>query len=586
MHYVMSRPRNRSRGVQVKTGQEQMWKRLVVGLVVVLLGIGVLALLNREAIIFYMVQRAVKVDVAENRPIEWLSGPPATASDRSNGPPNIIVIMADDLGINDISTFGGGVAGGAVPTPNIDRLAASGAVFTQAYSGTATCAPSRAMVMTGRYPTRTGFEFTPTPPGMPRIVGMFSKDAQEGSGLPKGTANPSPPPDSQVVEFSDMGLPPSEVTVAQLLGEAGYHNIHIGKWHLGVSEKFRPVAQGFDESLLMSSGLYLPEDHPDVVNAKLDFDPIDRFFWGIFQYAAEFNRAGEAYVPDRFEPGGYLTDYWTDEALKVIDANRDRPFYLQLDHWGPHTPLQATREDYEAVGDIRPHRLRVYAAMIRALDRSVGRILDKLEQEGLAENTIVIFASDNGGAGYLGLPEVNAPYRGWKITLFEGGIRIPLFVSWPGKIAPGTRISTPVAHIDLLPTLAAMAGAPLPDGVTIDGQNILPEMLGTGRIKRPDDALYWSSGFYRVVRAGDWKLQYNGRQDRTWLFNLANDPTEQVNLAETHPEERARLEALMEAHWAKARAPLYAHQTEGPICIDNSIVDRPCRNNEYVIWPN
>ncbi|MEL6664239.1 MAG: sulfatase-like hydrolase/transferase, partial [Pseudomonadota bacterium] len=412
-----------------------MWKRILIGLLVLIVGAGVIAFLNRKAIIFHMVQRAAKQDVAENRPVEWMAGP-TTPVDRSEGPPNIVVILADDLGMNDVSTFGGGVAGGAVPTPSIDRLAAEGAIFTNAYSGTGTCAPSRAMLMTGRYPTRTGFEFTPTPPGMSRIVGMFSEDLREGSGLPQPTGNLDG--DESTVEFVDMGLPNEEVTVAELLKPQGYHNIHIGKWHLGRTEQFRPVAQGFDESLLMASGLYLPEDDPNVVNAKLEFDPIDKFLWGILQFAAEFDRAGEAYVPDRFEPGGYITDYWTDEALKAIEANKNQPFFLYLAHWGPHTPLQATREDYEAVGDIEPHRHRVYAAMIRAVDRSVGRVMDKLEAEGLADNTIIVFSSDNGAAGYIGLPEVNDPYRGWKITLFEGGIRVPTFMKWPGRIAPGT----------------------------------------------------------------------------------------------------------------------------------------------------
>ncbi|WP_300998449.1 sulfatase-like hydrolase/transferase [Hyphomonas sp.] len=420
-----------------------MWKRILIGLIAVLIGAGALAWFNRKAIMFHMVQRAAKVEVAENRPIEWQQGPPSAGSDRSQGPPNVIFILADDLGINDISTFGGGVADGRVPTPNIDRLAASGAIFTQAYAGTGTCAPSRAMLMTGRYPTRTGFEFTPMPTGMPRIVGMLSEGTQEGSGLPAGTANLDAPGDTQEFEFAEMGLPTEEVTIAEVLGREGYHNVHIGKWHLGRAERFRPVAQGFDESLLMASSLYLPEDHPEVVNAKLDFDPIDKFFWGIFQYAAEFNRAGEPYARDWFEPGGYLTDYWTDEALNAIEANRNRPFFLYLAHWGPHSPLQATREDYEAVGDIEPHRLRVYAAMIRAVDRSVGRILDKLDEEGLAQNTIIVFSSDNGGAGYIGLPEVNAPYRGWKITLFEGGIRVPMFVSWPGQISPERALIRP-----------------------------------------------------------------------------------------------------------------------------------------------
>ncbi|MDZ7784644.1 MAG: sulfatase-like hydrolase/transferase [Halioglobus sp.] len=210
--------------------------------------------------------------------------------DRSKGPPNIVFILADDLGINDISTFGGGVAGGVVPTPNIDQLAAEGAIFTDAYAGSGTCAPSRAMLMTGRYPTRTGFEFTPMPSGLSRIVGMFTEDTREGSGLPKGVGNPEAP--ENPVPFEDKGLLPEEVTIAETLKPAGYQNIHIGKWHLGRAEQLRPVAQGFDESLLMASSLYLPEDDPNVVNAKLDFDPIDKFFWGIFQYAAESNRAG------------------------------------------------------------------------------------------------------------------------------------------------------------------------------------------------------------------------------------------------------------------------------------------------------
>ena len=562
-----------------------MWKRILIGAMVVIVGLGVFAYLNRKAIIFHMVKRAAKVEVSENRPIEWLPGPATPASDRSDGPPNIIFILADDLGYNDISTFGGGVADGAVPTPNIDRLAAEGAIFTNAYSGTGTCAPSRAMLMTGRYSTRTGFEFTPMPPGMPRILGLFSEGTQKGSGLPMGTGNLDEP-DSDV-EFGDMGLPSEEVTVAELLATKGYHNLHIGKWHLGRAEPFRPAAQGFDESLLMSSGLYLPEDDPGVVNAKLDFDPIDKFLWGVLQFAAEFDHAGEPASGERFAPGGYITDYWTDEALKAIEANKNRPFFLYLAHWGPHTPLQATVEDYEAVGDIEPHRLRVYAAMIRAVDRSVGRVMDKLEAEGLADNTIIVFSSDNGGAGYIGLPDVNEPFRGWKITLFEGGIRVPMFVKWPGRIVPGTIIDEPVAHIDVMPTLAAAGGAALPEDRVIDGRNILPLAMGEAdTVERDDDAIFWSSGFYKVVRAGGWKLHVNERQNRRWMFNLSADPSEQVNLAETHPEKLAEMEALIEAHWADARPPLYPHQTEGPICIDKSVVDRPCENDEYVIWPN
>jgi uncharacterized sulfatase len=553
-----------------------MLKKILIGLVLAVLVVAGLAWFNKKAIILHIAASSGKVEVAANREVVWDKGPDAPEADRSAGPPNVVFIVADDLGINDISTFGGGVAGGLVPTPNIDRLAARGAIFNQAYAGTGTCAPSRAMLMTGRYPTRTGFEFTPTPDGMGRIVSMFTNDQHRG--LPPTIWNKEA--DEGGVPFAEQGLPGEEVTIAELMKQAGYHTVHIGKWHLGRSEESRPTSQGFDESLLMASGLYLPEGDPDVVNAKLDFDPIDKFLWARMQYAASYNNS------EWFEPGGYLTDYWTEEAGKVIEANRNRPFFLYLAHWGVHTPLQATKEDYDAVGDIQPERLRVYAAMVRALDRSVGELMDKLEAEGLADNTVVVFTSDNGGAGYIGLPEVNAPYRGWKITLFEGGIRVPMFVSWPGRIAPDTRIDTPVAHVDLMPTLAAIAGAALPAGVEIDGEDLLPEAEGTGKISRPDNAIYWSSGYYRVVRAGDWKLQVNGKQEKSWLFDLGSDPTEQTNLAETRPEKLAELQALIDAHWANAREPLYPYKIESPIPVDKTSADTIEPGDEYVYWPN
>lgn len=553
-----------------------MLRKILIALVVLVIGAGALAFFNRKEIILFMVTRAERPEIAPNRPIAWMKGPDTAAQAPAERPPNIIFILADDLGINDISTFGGGVAGGRVPTPNIDRLAAEGVLFSTAYSGTGTCAPSRAMLMTGRYPTRTGFEYTPTPPGMSRIVPMFANDMRTGL-----------PPTEYVKEndkimppFAEQGLPSEEVTVAEVLKERGYHTVHIGKWHLGNASPFRPNDQGFDESLDMASGMFLPAGDPRGVEARLDFDPIDKFLWARMDFAASYNGS------DWFEPGGYLTDYWTEESLKVIEANRNRPFFLYLAHWGVHTPLQATKEDYEAVGDIEPHRLRVYAAMLRAVDRSVGAIMDKLEEEGLADNTIIVFSSDNGGAGYIGIPEVNEPYRGWKITLFEGGIRVPLFMKWPAAIQPGTVVNEPVAHIDLMPTLAAVAGAPLPSGVEIDGQNLLPLATGNGDFARPGDAIYWSSGYYKVVRAGGWKLQVNGRQNKSWLFNLNADPTEQTNLAASEPEKLAELQALIDAHWKDARQPLYPYTIESPIKIDHTLADPYVEGEEYIYWPN
>ena len=514
------------------------------------------------------------------RDIAWQQGPSTPAVAPLERPPNIVVIMADDLGYNDISTFGGGVAGGRLQTPHIDALAAQGAVFTQSYSGASTCAPSRAMLMTGRYPSRTGFAYTPMPPSMGRAVSIVAADMDRT--LPDTLYDPGAAATKPA--FDLQGLPPEEITLAESLKARGYHTVHIGKWHLGRDNGMAAHEQGFDESLLMASGLYLPEDHPDVVNAKLDFDPIDQFLWSALTYSNSYN-SGTA---DLFEPGGYLTDYWTDESIKVIKANRNRPFFLYLAHWGIHTPLQATRADYEAVGDIQPHRLRVYAAMTRALDRSVGRVMAALDEEGLADNTIVIFTSDNGGAGYVGLADVNAPYRGWKITYFEGGIRVPLFVKWPARIAARQVIDTPVAHIDVMPTLLAAVEQPLPEDRAIDGENLLPLVTSDAEAE-PEwsrQTLFWSSGHNRIVRHGDWKLQIAARPEKQWLFNLAEDPTEQVNLAEARPDKVSELLALLNAHVAESRPALYEPEIEAAVAIDKHLALPFEEGDEWVSVPN
>ncbi len=556
--------------------------KALAGVVAVVVVVGALGYAYRKPLIFFALTTvATWGDIAPNRDVVWARGPESPAEPAGVRPPNIIVILADDLGINDISTFGGGVAGGAVATPNIDALAAAGATFTQGYAGTATCAPSRAMIMTGRYPTRTGFEFTPMPRGMARVLAMYAEDLSQA--LPvryDAEADRSLPP------LALQGLPGSETTVAEVLQRSGYHTVQIGKWHLGHGPEFGPNAQGFAEALSMAGGLYLPEDDAQVVNAKLDFDLIDKFLWATQRYSAMQN-GGE-----RFAPRGYLTDYYTDEALAVIRANKHRPFFLYLEQWGVHTPLQATQEDVDAVAHVEgPPRLRVYAAMVRALDRSVGRIMRTLEEEGLAENTIVVFTSDNGGAGYIGIPGVNAPYRGWKATFFEGGIRVPLFVKWPARIAPGTRIDAPVAHIDLMPTLAAAGGSRWPDDVDIDGVNLLPWATGdVAAGTRPHGVLFWQSGEYRVVRKGDWKLQVSARPAKNWLFDLATDPTEQRNLAGERPQVVAELAALLDAHRRSGRTPLYPAALEAPIPIDKTMADvaegNIAADDEYVYWAN
>jgi uncharacterized sulfatase len=508
--------------------------------------------------------------------LAWNGGRDNRLSDHNR--PNVILIVADDLGYNDISTFGGGVAEGRVATPNIDRLAAEGTVFQQSYSGASTCAPSRAMMLTGRYPTRTGYEFTPTPPGMSKLVsGLINKREDYPKALYDAVLDESQPP------FESKGLPTDELTLAEVLRDHGYYTAHIGKWHLGRTQGMDPNSQGFHDSLLMQSGLYLPAGDARGVDARLDFDPIDQFLWARFGFSNTYNTIDE----QRFKPKSYLTDYWTDEAVSMIEKNVDRPFFLYLAHWGVHTPLQASKEDYEAVGDIMP-RLRVYAAMIRALDRSVGRVLDVLEREGLSDNTLVVFTSDNGGPGYLGLNNINKPYRGWKITQFEGGIRVPMFVRWPGTVPRGGMLKTPVAHIDLMPTIADLTQSVLLQDRAIDGLSLAPLLRGqVDTLAR--DALFWQNGHYQTVRQGDWKLQVNNQPDLgqvVWLFNLASDPYEINNVANQYPDKVGDLRALLEEHNRHRRPALYPAAAELPVLIDKTLIEPYEQGDELVYTPN
>ena len=547
---------------------------IMVALIVITASIG--WSLRAQILLGVIKYRYSSVEVSEPRDIPWQQGPSVSTTTNLERPPNIILIVADDLGYNDISTFGGGI----VQTPSIDRLAKEGAVFKQSYSGASTCAPSRAMMMTGRYPTRTGFEFTPTPAGMGKAVSLIGGGMDNN--LPPSFYDEAMEANQPLYELK--GLPPEEITIAETLKDSGYYTAHIGKWHLGNDNGMAPHEQGFDDSLLMASGLYLPEDDLNVVNAKIPFDPIDKFLWKAMTYSNSFN-SGDG---NRFKPKGYLTDYWTDESINVIKANKNRPFFLYLAHWGPHTPLQATREDYEAVGDIRPHRKRVYAAMVRAIDRSVGRVLDTLDQEGLADNTLVMFTSDNGGAGYIGIPEVNQPFRGWKITMFEGGLRVPMMIKWPSKITAGTVVDTPVAHIDVMPTLAA-AAASQSKATEIDGVNILPLATSQGDQNWDRETLFWQNGHYQVVRHGDWKLQVNDRPTdglQHWLFDLAKDPTEQNNLAAVRQDKVNELKGLLVDHQANAVGALYPATTQMPVMVDKTLAESFEEGDEYVYTPN
>lgn len=507
-----------------------------------------------------------------NQPIPWQAGPERPQAPPGQRPPNIIVILADDLGFNDVTAYGGGHADWGAATPNIDALAQEGARFDHGYAASAVCTVSRAGLLTGRYPWRFGVEFTPTPGAMARVAA----DLYDAPGRPHPVVIDREAA-ARAPKFDRLGMPGSERTVAEVLADRGYHTLHIGKWHLGSTREMRPNAQGFAETVFMESGLYLPENDPRVVNSKQDFDPIDRFLWPNMRWAASYNGG------DWFEPKGYITDWYTDEAIAAIRANRHRPFFLFLAHWGVHTPLQATRADYDATPPHLDHRRRVYAAMIRALDRSVGRVMQTLREEGLDRDTLVVFTSDNGGPAYVGLPEINRPFRGWKLTLFEGGTRVPYVARWPARIPAGTRIDTPVSGIDLLPVAAAAAGAPLPADRPIDGANWLDWLGGP---KPPPRTLFWRDGSLRSVRDGDWKLIASERPKRDWLFDLATDPTERRDLSRERPDELARLRGLLDRHHAGMPAPLWRSFIEFPVTIDRTLEQGARPDDDYTYWIN
>jgi arylsulfatase A-like enzyme len=516
----------------------------------------------------------IRDPIGATRAVVWDEGPATAAVPAAARPPNIILILADDLGFNDLTFDGGGVAGGTVPTPSIDAIAAGGVTFTNGYAGDATCAPSRAAIMTGRYATRFGFEFTPVPVAFARLLGHT---AAAGNRPPIYHADL----EDRVPPMERMAVPTDERMIAPLLREQGYHTLFVGKWHLGETPDTRPDARGFDETLgfLSAASLFLPVNDPRGVDSFQDFDPIDKFLWANAPFAVAHNGGA------RFEPGDYLTDYFADEAAAAIAKNRHRPFFLYLSFNAPHTPLQALKSDYDALAHIADRRLRVYAAMIRALDRGVGKVLDAVRANGLEANTLVMFSSDNGGANYIGLPDINRPYRGWKATFFEGGIHVPFFMKWPAVIPAGTRFVAPVGHVDIFATAAAASGAAPPRDRIIDGVDLVPFVTGRSQ-GTPHEALYWRSGSYRTILAGDWKLQVAGNPKKAWLFNLKHDPTERRNLAGAAPEKMLELGAKLAAIDAEQAPPLWPSLLEAPLAIDHPLDAPESPDDEYVYWAN
>jgi len=432
--------------------------------------------------------------------------------------PNIVFLFIDDMGWRDVGFMGSRY----YRTPNIDKLASQGMVFTNAYSNAPNCAPARACLMSGCYGPRHG---------------VYTVDNSDRGQSRYRKLIP--------IENTKV-LDPEIVTVAEAIKPAGYVSASIGKWHLGDDPQAGPCAQGFDVNVGGNSagsprkdGHFVPYRNPD--------------------------------LPDG-PKGEYLTDRLTDEALKFIEANKEKPFFLYLPHYAVHTPLQAKAgliAEYKKRPGSKGQSNPTYAAMIESTDQGVGRIMAKLDELGLTDNTIVFFFSDNGGVKGI---TSNEPLRGGKGMLYEGGIREPMAVRWPGVVKAGSTCDCPVIGIDMYPTILEMTGSPRPEGKVLDGRSIVPLLKGKRTLNRP--AIYWHFPAYlqgkaegardehfrtrpgAAMRAGDWKLIEYFEDGQLELYNLADDLSETKNLASAMPEKTGELHNMMLTWRKELNAPV------------------------------
>ncbi|MBL0768489.1 sulfatase-like hydrolase/transferase [Sphingopyxis sp. DHUNG17] len=405
---------------------------------------------------------------------------PETRGDR----PNIILIFSDDAGYHDFGFQGAR----DMVTPNLDTLAKRGIRFTRGYVTDATCGPSRAGLLTGRYQQKFGYQEINVP-------GFMS-------------------PNSKFLG-DDMGLPLSQTTMAELLKGRGYRTAMYGKWHLGNADRFHPLNRGFDEFYGFRGGdrsyFAYRNGEPGVARDKL----MERGFGKLE------------------EPSRYLTDQLGDEAASFIERNAAQPFFIYLAFNAPHTPMEATEEDLARFPALSGKR-KTYAAMMLSMDRAIGRVMAALEKRGLADNTIVVFTNDNGGPTDKN-GSLNWPLAGTKSNHLEGGIRVPFLLSWPARLPQGVDYDRPISTMDLLPTFFAAAGGEVAVLPKVDGRNLLPTLAKPGDAQTPHRYLFWKKDVRAAVLDGDWKLvRFADRP--AMLFNLARDEGEQRDLAARFPD--------------------------------------------------
>ena len=474
----------------------------------------------------------------------WVQGAPLTAK----RPLNVVLLVADDLGMSDVSMYGDT----KVRTPGIDRIAKEGVAFTQGYVTAPICSPSRAALLTGRYQQRFGYE------GLAHE--RYARGALEyfvyKNFLARGDWVLKRPVEPSEADVQRQGLPRAEVTLAEVLRRHGYATGAFGKWHLGWTEETVPHHRGFQQTYGFYEGYTLYQSDlksPDVVTLHADRDFSDPFIWSKARTGTAAIRRNGVEV----DAPGFLMDRLVDEALGFIDANKQQPFFVYLPFLAPHTPYQVKKSDYDALAQVKNEKERVYRALVKSLDDSVKRVLDGLDERGLAQDTLVVFLSDNGGVLYTDAV-TNAPYQAGKLSHFEGGVRVPFALRLPGRVPAGTMFDAPVSSLDVFSTVLAAVGAEAPGDREYDGVDLVPFVRGEA-VATPHDALYWRNENAQAVRSGDYKLVRDTSTGQTALFNLLSDPGETTDLTQSLPEVRARLEGKFEAWEATTRPPLWPH---------------------------
>lgn len=438
--------------------------------------------------------------------------------------PNILIILVDDLGKYDISTYNPD----GVPTPAIDQLASQGIKFTRAYASSSVCSPSRAGMLTGRYQQRFGFERQP--------MNRYARNKLEYwfvdhfiDTYPMQLNGIMSSPSKKEIEM--QGIPESEILLPELMKKRGYSTAIFGKWHLGQHKGFLPTNRGFDEQygFYEAFTLFAPEDDPDIVNYRHDYYA-NRHIWSQQREGSCAIRVNEQVI----EEEEYLTFAIANRVCSFLDQKGDDPFFLYVPFSAPHTPFQVPREYYNRFSHISDNNKRVYYGMISALDDAIAQITDKLEELNLTQSTLIIFASDNGGATYTGATD-NGILKGGKFTQFEGGINIPMIISGKGFLPEGKDYDHPVSLMDIFTTAASAAGCQLSADRPYDGIDLIPRLADQKKVFPTRDFIWRTDYNYALIK-GNWKFIWNKRDQQEYLFNLVTDPGEQNNLSEVYPE--------------------------------------------------